>query len=169
MKTFSQEVKQLVKLTWYSNGPLLTQEGVTGQWRDANTCHVGCSHLKLVLPVLLQVRHLKTKPLLEMVLFIFKTRINSSFGLSTIFHIYSLCRPSHWQPWCWPRATSPARHQWPHGNPQSSRWCQPRQWRLAVSRQAPWSRAHTPGWWCHRVEQGRLRWRKTQINTTVPQ
>lgn len=54
-------MKQVVRPTWYSDGPLLTQEGVTGQGWDADTCHISCSHLELVLPVLLQVRHLQTK------------------------------------------------------------------------------------------------------------
>lgn len=76
--------------------------------------------------------------------------------------VSSPCRPSHWQLGCWPRTTSPARHRSPHGNPRSSRWCQHRRWRSAVSRPAPWSHAHTPGRWCHRVEQGRLRWQKVK-------
>lgn len=78
-------------------------------------------------------------------------------GRKSAFQIPSPCTPSHWRPWCWPRATSQAHHQWPHGNRQSSRWCQHLRWRLAVSRPAPWSHAHTPEHWCHRVEQARLR------------
>lgn len=45
--------------TWHSDGPLLTQEGLTGHWWDADTRHVGSSHLELVLPVLLQVTNLE--------------------------------------------------------------------------------------------------------------
>lgn len=47
--------------TWHGDGPLLAQEGVAGQRWDANTCHVGSSHLELVLHVLPQVRHLTFK------------------------------------------------------------------------------------------------------------
>lgn len=51
----------MLQPTWDSNGPFLAQERFTGQRWDADTCHVGCSHLELVLLILLQVRHLGDK------------------------------------------------------------------------------------------------------------